>query len=146
NQLPKSVNAPDQLTIAELFQYGKTIQYDQLPEVLWAATGIRIEKVQQYQEFGKLRNMIIHFAVPNVDYGEAAFKFLFEIMEPLVRQFWGETIVPYAAVWDEYVWEEDGLKAQLEQNGIDITPELAYVLDQENYTHARGVDHLVLKP
>src|SRR5436190_21751880 len=34
--LPKSANAPDQLTIKELYQYGRTIQYNELPEVLWA--------------------------------------------------------------------------------------------------------------
>ena len=27
-------------------------------------------------------------------------KFLFEVMEPLVQEFWQESIIPYAAEWD----------------------------------------------
>ncbi|MPZ18259.1 MAG: hypothetical protein GEV06_10150 [Luteitalea sp.] len=38
--------------------------------------------------------------------------------QPLVRTFWNESVVPYAAVWDEYVWEHDGLKMQLERGRL----------------------------
>ena len=44
NQLPKSTNAEDQLTVGELFEYGRTIQYQELPELLWATTGVRIRE------------------------------------------------------------------------------------------------------
>lgn len=36
-------------------------------------------------------------------------------MEPFVREQRGESIVGHAAVWDECVWELDGLRLQLEQ-------------------------------
>ena len=62
NQLPKSAKAEDTLTVVELFEYGRTIQYNELPEALWASTGIRLSGVQQYQEFGRLRNATVHFA------------------------------------------------------------------------------------
>jgi hypothetical protein len=52
NQLPKSTNAPGQLTVTELFEHGRTIQYSELPETLWATTGIRMARVDQYQRFG----------------------------------------------------------------------------------------------
>lgn len=51
--LPKSMHAADRLTIQELYEYGRTIQYNELPEVLWATTGIRIPDVEQFQKFGK---------------------------------------------------------------------------------------------
>jgi hypothetical protein len=135
SHLPKSTNAQDQLTISELFEYGRTVQYNELPEVLWAATGIRMSNVKQYQDFGKLRNSIIHFAVPDVDYHDEALKFLFEVMEPLTQSFWGLSIVPYAGIWDEYVWEDDGLRGQLDQAGVTITADLDYVLERSNYDY-----------
>src|SRR4051812_9090067 len=114
--LPKSAHAEDQLTIQELYEYGRTIQYHELPEVLWATTGIRIQRVDQFQRFGKLRNASVHFAVPEAEnWHTMTVRFLFEIMEPLVNQFWQESMIPHAAIWDEYVWEDDALRMQLEQ-------------------------------
>jgi hypothetical protein len=144
-QLPKSTSAEDQLTIVQLFEYGRTIPYNELPETLWATTGIRLKRLKQFHDFGKLRNTIIHFAVPDTDYQGEAIRFLFEIMEPLVRDLWKETIVPHAAVWDEYVWETDGLRGQLQQNGVELTPDLMHTLDKENYTYDYRRDRLVLK-
>lgn len=137
SQLPKSATAVDQLTIGELYQHGRTVQYNELPEVLWATTGIRFQRLPQYQEFGKIRNSIIHFAVPDVDYHGEGLRFLFEVMEPLVWSFWQETIVPHAAVWDEYVWEDDGLRGQLQQADVEITPHLERVLARENYNRGQ---------
>jgi hypothetical protein len=129
--LPKSANAEKELTIAELFEYGRTIQFQELPESLWAATGIRMDRVEQYQRFGKLRNTIIHFAVPEHDYSGDTFKFLFQVMEPLVRLFWGKSILPYAGEWDEVTVSEGYLEDQLVQHGIEITPELRAAIDAE---------------
>jgi hypothetical protein len=132
NTLPKSVNAPDQLTIQELYEYGRTIQFNELPEVLWATTGVRLGKVEQFQRFGRLRNASLHFAVPDSEnFHTLTLKFLFEVMEPLVRQFWQKSIIPYAAEWDDYVYQPDGLRMQLEQSGIEITPELEEALGRE---------------
>jgi len=41
--LPKSTSTPDLLTIGELFDKGTTIQYSDLPEILWALLGIRLK-------------------------------------------------------------------------------------------------------
>lgn len=138
SHLPKSTSTQDQLTISELFEHGRTVEFNVLPEVLWAATGIRMANVKQFQDFGKLRNKIIHFAVPNVDYHEEALKFLFDVMEPLTQSFWNVSIVPYAGTWDDYVWEDDGLRGQLDQAGVTITPELSYVLNRSNYDYRTG--------
>jgi hypothetical protein len=98
NQLPKSVNAEDMLTVFEPFEYGRTVQYSELPEVLWATTGIRMSGVERYQKFGRLRNATVHFAARgDIDLHGEALRFLFEVMEPLVPTFWSESMVPYAA-------------------------------------------------
>lgn len=129
SQLPKSANAEDMLTVLDLFEHGRTVQYSELPEVLWASTGIRMARVQQYQQFGRLRNATVHFAARgDVDLHGEALRFLFEVMEPLVQAFWSESMVPYAAEWDDYVYEDDGLRSQLEQCGIEITPTIEAAL------------------
>ena len=144
NQLPRSVNAEDQLTIAELFEYRRTVQYSELPELLRATTGIRIRPLKQFLDFGKLRNSIIHFAVPNTGYQGEALRFLFELMEPFVRHHWGESIVGHAAVWDEYVWEPEGLRPQLERAGVTIDEGLEFALRKKNYHYNPKRDVMVL--
>jgi len=129
--LPKSANAQKELTIAELFEYGRTVEFQELPETLWAATGIRMERVEQYQRFGKLRNTIIHFAVPEHDFPCETFKFLFQVMEPLVRRFWDKSILPYAGEYDPVTVSEGYLEEQLLRCGIEITPEMRAALDAE---------------
>lgn len=131
NQLPKPANAEDKLTVFELFEHGRTIQYNELPEALWATTGFRMSAVQQYQQFGRLRNATVHFAARgDVDLHGETLRFLFQVMEPLVQAFWGESMIPHAAEWDDYVYEDDGLRSQLEQCGIEITPEIEAALSR----------------
>jgi hypothetical protein len=59
---PKSNTTKDVLSIKELFKYGRTLMYSELPEVLWAATGYRIKELDKYLKFGDLRNTIVHFS------------------------------------------------------------------------------------
>ncbi len=129
--LPKSTNAENQLTVAELFEYGRTIEFHDLPESLWAATGIRMDGVEEYQRFGKLRNTIIHFAVPDHDFACETLKFLFQVMEPLGHRFWDTSILPYASEWDEVAVSDGYLEERLVECGIDITPDLRAALDAE---------------
>jgi hypothetical protein len=86
---------------------------------------------EQYQRFGKLRNTIIHFAVPNQDFASETLQFLFQVMEPLVRRFWGKSILPYAGEWDDVTVAEGYLEEQLLRCNIEITPELRAALDAE---------------
>lgn len=79
-------------------------------------------RVDQFQKFGKLRNQMIHFGVPDADTRDSL-KFLFEVMEPLVREFWQDSIIPYAKEWDE-VLMDGHLEDVLTQSGIEIPPDL----------------------
>jgi hypothetical protein len=129
NTLPRSTTASDQLTIAELFEHGRTVQFNELPELLWATTGIRMQRVEQFLSFGRLRNGCIHFALPATkDWHGQTIRFLFEVMEPLVQQFWQESIVTHSIAWDDVIL--DGfLEEQIVEAGVEITPALRAVLD-----------------
>ncbi|MGD9904290.1 MAG: hypothetical protein AB7U83_12570 [Vicinamibacterales bacterium] len=129
-QLPKSASAEDRLTVAELFEYGRTVQYFELPELLWATTGVRMAKVDHYQRLGKLRNLLMHFGPADVvPTGHEPMSFLFEVMEPLVQAFWGESIIPYAAKWDDVLLDTH-LEDMLQQCKVEITPALRAALDK----------------
>ena len=99
--LPKSGSTTNMLGAKELFEKGRTIQYSDLPEALWAATGIRLAQLNRYNEFGQFRNTIMHFGVPDKEWSDLSLKFLFEVVEPLAQEFWKESFIPYASVWDE---------------------------------------------
>lgn len=81
--LPKSTSTTQLLSIKELFEYGKTIMYSDLPERLWAATGYRMKDAKRFLEFGKLRNKIMHFAVPNEEVSVTTLEFAFEVIDPM---------------------------------------------------------------
>lgn len=129
NNLPKSTTTRGQLTIAELFQHGRTIQFHELPEVLWATTGIRLEKAEKFKAFGNLRNTIIHFAAPNANLRCETLHFCFDVMEPLVQQFWSESLFYYAGEWDEVTVADGYLIEQLEDCGVEITPAMSALIN-----------------
>ncbi|MEM7590866.1 MAG: hypothetical protein AAF383_05000 [Cyanobacteria bacterium P01_A01_bin.83] len=92
DQLPKSTKVNDQLLdLRALVESGKTIQYQELPERLWATTGYRIKNVELYREFGKLRNGIQHFASPydRTYLSDRNLEFIFGVIDPLINDFWG---------------------------------------------------------
>jgi hypothetical protein len=128
--LPKSTSTPDLLTISELFEKGKTIQYSDLPEILWATTGYRIKDVQRFKDFGKLRNMIMHFAVPDTDNSGETLKFVFEVVDPMLQDFWDDSVIPYAEILDEVMVVEGYLQEQLKVNGITVTSNTQKIIDE----------------
>lgn len=137
--LPKSTKASDKLTIVELFEYGRTIQYADLPERLWAATGYRILKLDQFSEFGKLRNMIMHFAVPDIDTSKEVLKFAFEVVDPMLQDFWDDSVVGYAEIWDDVIADEEYLQDQLNQAGIkDLTSNTRRIFDKIKQENSDG--------
>lgn len=129
--LPRSTAAEDQLTFSELFSYGRTVQFSELPELLWAATGIRMDRVEQYQAFGRLRNGVVHFALPSrAQWHDDTLRFLFEVMEPLTQRFWNESIATHSGLWDE-VTLDGHLEARIRDAGVVVTKELAAALTME---------------
>lgn len=99
-KLPATKVTDGHLTLAELFEHGRSCEYAALPNLLWAATGYRMKHLDQYQDFGRLRNLIVHFAVPNVDLSDQALRFCLQVMEPVIDDFWKDTALTKAEEFD----------------------------------------------
>jgi len=132
-KIPSLNNAPDLLSIGELFEYGRSAEYDELPNLLWAVTGYRMNRQDEYRAFGRLRNKIMHFAVPQMDYPNEVLKFCMEVVEPMVNDFWEDSILPYAEVWDETILSDGYLAQQIAANKIELTALTRKVLREKSY-------------
>lgn len=103
------------LDIGALMVGGRTLAYEELPRALWAATGYCIANLDQYDEFGKLRNTITHFAVPDVDLSDAVLGFAFKVVEPMIFDFWKADII---GCYEDFGEEEEYILEQLAQRNI----------------------------
>ncbi|MEI7255883.1 hypothetical protein [Dickeya dadantii] len=98
--LPKSTaecvnKATGVLDFESLLEKGQTIKYSELPEKVWAATGRKIIKKELYDDFGKLRNSIQHFAAPNKDVSLLTSQFIYEVIDPFINAEWGMCAMDY---------------------------------------------------
>ena len=85
------------ISLSQLFNAGKTIDWSDLPTRLWATTGIKLANLDQFKEFGMLRNGIQHFgATPNKDeLGLKTLQFIFSVIDPFINDCWGLYAVNY---------------------------------------------------
>jgi len=96
SKLPKSDPTKNTLTLIDLLETGRTLSYEELPEQLWATTGIKIEQISRYKEFGRLRNQIVHFSMANAkDLDILALGYSLEVLDPLVESFWGKSVIDF---------------------------------------------------
>lgn len=96
SKLPKANPNKDTLTLIDLLESGRTLSYEELPDQLWAATGIKIELITQYREFGRLRNQIVHFSMANANMLDVlALRYSLEVLDPLVESFWGKSVIDF---------------------------------------------------
>lgn len=126
---PKSKTTNTLLSINELFEHGKTLTYSELPEVLWATTGYRMKKLADFQKFGTVRNGLVHFAAPDFDAADVTLRFTFEVIDPIVRDFWNESFVKYAEYWDEGILEGGYLRREIERLELSIHPDTKQELE-----------------
>ena len=110
-QLPRSPQVDSgSLELRHLFEKGRTVQYSDLPDRLWATTGVRIPNVETFQDFGKLRNTIQHFAPPNErDCSQETIEFIFKVIDPFINECWGLYAVDYNEDYEPYVYFVEGL-------------------------------------
>ncbi len=96
-QLPRSTQASGtHLDLEDLFKQGRTFQWSELPDRLWAATGLSIPNKSSYDSFGKLRNGIQHFSpAPEINAGEETLRFVFNVIDPFINQCWDLFAVDY---------------------------------------------------
>ena len=90
-KLPRSTkSAGPMLDVQDLFRYGRTLQWADLPERLWAATGLVIPNQERFDSLGQLRNGLQHFAPPTaVDASEETLRFVFKVIDPFINDCWG---------------------------------------------------------
>lgn len=116
-KLPKSVNVEENLLdFDSLFESGRSLDYKELPDRLWAITGYKIEEIEVYRSLGKLRNGIQHFAVPEINLSQACSEFIYKVIDPILEHFWGLYAVEYCD--DEEL--EINLIPALVKRGIDF--------------------------
>lgn len=132
DRLPPQTSTAGILTGEQLFDHGKTVAYSDLPNLLWASTGHRLTKTAEYQQFGELRNKIVHFAVPEIDLSKAALKFCIEVIEPVLEDFWKESAIPYAETWDPEIVVDGYLEKCLMDNGVQISTSVRQRLQRTN--------------
>lgn len=119
DKIPKmeAVNS-EKLEFLDLLEKGNTISFFELPDRLWASTGFRINNLNKYRDFGRLRNQIIHFAALNLEnLAEITLRFTFEVIEPAINHFWNESVITYT--YDDQESELYVLR-ELERLGINI--------------------------
>lgn len=134
DKLPKSTGAQDLLGIDEIMDKGKTIQLFELPERLWATIGYRVDEVPLFHKFRKLRNNIIHFAPPQAqELSDVTLKFVFEVIDPMLGEFWDDTVVDYVEIWDDVIITDGYLQEQLNRLEIQPTTGARKLLEERRY-------------
>jgi hypothetical protein len=106
DHLPKSSQAVGvHLDLEDLFSQGRTFQWSDLPERLWAATGILIPNKERFDSFGKLRNGIQHFGPPpGRDPSDETLRFVFEVIDPFINHCWGLFAIDYDEDDEPYIY------------------------------------------
>src|SRR5690606_27580164 len=106
-ELPRSTKVSGNfIEIKDLFTEGKTVQWVDLPERLWATTGISLPNKNKFIEFGKLRNGIQHFAPPdsNDDISGLTLSFVFDVIDPFIYDCWGLYAIDYNEDSEPYIY------------------------------------------
>lgn len=99
----------DEISLKSLFKDGHTIEWNSLPNMLWATVNYKLSKNRKdhFKEFGNLRNGIQHFgAIPNGDNGKGiayleAVKFIYNVIDPLIFQWWKLYAIDYSQDYNE---------------------------------------------
>ena len=120
---PPKKELNEDLELETLFYHGRSYMYSELPYILLVTTGYKIKDENEFQEFGRLRNGIIHFATPNLDYSKKTLKFIFEVLDPMIWDFWDESFLQDAADWSDDVMVSEGyLSDVLKEYDVIVHP------------------------
>ncbi|MCU0947954.1 MAG: hypothetical protein MUF47_06850 [Porphyrobacter sp.] len=87
--LPKPKSDTDILSMEHLIDAGRTVQWKDLPDRLWATTGKKLPNRDLFEKFGRLRNSIQHFAAHHDEAGLEASRFIFGVIDPFIHENWG---------------------------------------------------------
>lgn len=137
SKLPKPNSSGNALSLIDLIENGRTLSYEELPDHLWATTGIKVEPLEQYRDFGRLRNQIIHFSMPGANSLDLlALRYAFEVLDPLVESFWGRSVIDfvkndphpdYSGLFDSGIFEDS-----IRKKGFSIDARLRRLLGESS--------------
>jgi len=113
-QIPKSGKvSKDKLGFHDLIENGRTYQYTDLPERLWASTGIKLPNLELYKKFGYLRNAIQHFTNPTDRYlSFEVLEFIFAVVDPFINACWKLYAIDYNEDHEPYIYLIESLVAK----------------------------------
>ncbi len=134
SKLPKSSNS-QLLAFTDLLENGRTFSYEELPDRLWATTGIKIDNIDAYRKFGRLRNQVIHFSLTNkTDLDILTLEYSLKILDPLVISFWHKSVIEFLRHSPSYYDEFDTghIEMKMKDKGIIINQELRKLLGEES--------------
>ena len=84
------------LDIDTLLKRGRTHDFEKLPQVLWATTGLRIPDMDCYERLRKARNAIQHFCAPDEeDFRALSLKFIYKNIDPLIAKEFGLVAIEF---------------------------------------------------
>src|SRR5262245_53326376 len=111
DQLPKATSdSTARLSLEHLIELGRTYQFSDLPDRLWAVTGVLLPNLARFQSFGRLRNTIQHFSAPSgVDIGDETVRFIYEVIDPFINECWGLYVIDFNEDHEPYVYLVEGL-------------------------------------
>jgi hypothetical protein len=93
------------LDLHDLFKQGRTIQWAELPDRLWAATGIVLADRDLFDRFGKLRNSIQHFAPSSdIDPATETLRFIFGVVDHFIYDCWGLFAIDFDEDYEPYLY------------------------------------------
>jgi hypothetical protein len=134
DQLPRPAPGRlDRLDVGDLFEKARTVQYAELPERLWATTGIRIPRADLFLDFGRLRNMIQHFAAPDAHLRQRTLEFIVNVLDPFIGEQWGLFAIDYNEEYGdhyEHIFEtlvRRNLRLRVSPHAADVWTRLKYV-------------------
>lgn len=112
--LPRSTQVGDPLlSIEHLVERGRTLQYSDLPERLWAATGLRMPNLEVFNDFGRLRNTVQHFTAPaGRDCSGETSRFIYSVIDPFILECWGLYAIDYNEDYEPYIYLAQALVAR----------------------------------
>lgn len=109
-QLPRAKANETPLSLQRLVESGRTYQFADLPDRLWATAGIKLPAIERYRSFGRLRNSIQHFTAPHkINVSIETIRFIYEIIDPFIHLCWGLHAVDYNEDTEPYVYLVAGL-------------------------------------
>jgi len=119
------------LDLKLLIEHARAVQYSDLPDRLWATTGLYLLEVDSYQEFGKLRNTIQHFTAPDgVDFSQKTLEFLFGVIDPFIHKCWRLCAIDFNEDHEPYIYLIEGL----------IRRGILFLVSAEAVNHLQYVD------